>query len=77
MILTQGARQARDEAREKIAEAESIWLRKLERCQCVRPLLDRTYYGFVACRICGLLTRVWSSALKRKAFVIIDRRDAV
>ena len=57
MILTHGAQEARDEAREKIAEAESNWLRKLDQCQCVRPLLDRTYYGIVACLICGLLTR--------------------
>ena len=77
MLLTLGAQQARDEAREKIEEAESNWLRRLERCHCPRPLLDRTYYGFVACGICGLLTRVWSSALKRKVpFVIIDSRDA-
>ena len=57
MILTHGAQGARDEAREKIADVESNWLRRLDQCQCPRPLLDRTYYGIVACRICGLLTR--------------------
>lgn len=37
------------------AAAESAWLRSLEECQCRPPLLDRTYMGRLACRLCGKL----------------------
>ena len=57
MILTVGAQASRDAARELIDEADRKWLRSRDQCKCVRPLLDRTYYGIVACGICGLLTR--------------------
>ena len=50
--LLSEARDARDLAEER----EREWLRRLEYCQCARPLYDRAYLGRVGCSLCGKLT---------------------